>query len=252
MDNFADLFEINKSIIENDTMLKILAHQVWYLTIICLMTSILTNIFIQSLYEIFGVKTLVKQGLLIMYIKSQCSSLKEAYSVFKEINQFTGEGIYSLPYEKLCGLISNSFYNVLESKENFTKKYRNLSCLINNRSKKIFSSEQTNKDDDEENNVKDTDKITKYRLMVFEKIIDELQLYLKNKLLVIDFVLSAIITFILITMFGSIQSLNGNVCITPYNICLYISDISLMYIAVPFSASFSPIINNIIDKIINL
>ncbi len=259
---------MHDSILISNNLLKYLADQVFYFVLISFLVSIIISALFQSVYDLYFRSRLQKKitkswfsKLLANTKHSDINSDSDIY--FKELNSLLGETedqdrlnvLYSLSYTELCGLISNSFSNAIRLNVNIEEKYNNLfELLIKNNSYYTI---------DSNSNVKDSKDYDNIRLsIIFEKNVDKLQSYLKLKLLQAEYCLCFVFASLIIISLAvlpntsdlldqllttSSTNLNDKDVINLMNLNFY-----FVYLSIFSSGLISPVIRNILQRILSL
>ncbi|NET24774.1 hypothetical protein [Okeania sp. SIO1I7] len=171
-----------------------LHHTTWYVASTILMQSILTAILTEAFYN-FGIRSWVQRLIIRQWmIGRNLTPVKEKMTAFqRSVGMGNGSNIYSLPYQQLCGQITNALRNQLDSGEGalldiFARDVypENLEKLKNKNAQDLSNEEQN-----------DLAMIEEQVFNSADRGIDDLQITLAQWWLKVDYIFSIVISFVL-------------------------------------------------------
>lgn len=187
--------EAIKNIGEYQACVQQLHHTTWYVASTIVMQSILTAIITEALYNI-GIRSRVQRFCIRQWmVKRNLTPVKDKMTAFqRSVGMGNGSNIYSLPYQQLCGQITNALRNQVDSGEGalldiFARDVypENLEKLKNKNAQDLSNEEQS-----------DLAMIEEQVFNSADRGLDDLQITLAKFWLIVDYIFSAVISFILL------------------------------------------------------
>ncbi|NES64709.1 MAG: hypothetical protein F6K24_05325 [Okeania sp. SIO2D1] len=172
-----------------------LHHTTWYVASTILMQSILTAIITEAIYNLL-IRSSLQRLIIRQWMNGRnITPVKDKMTAFqRSVGMGNGSNIYSLPYQQLCGQITNALRNQVDSGEGalldiFARDVHpeNLEKLKSKNAQDLSNEEQNN-----------LAMIEEQLLNSADRGLDDLQITLAKWWLKVDYFFSILISFILL------------------------------------------------------
>ncbi|NEP80746.1 MAG: hypothetical protein F6K39_22785 [Okeania sp. SIO3B3] len=238
--NLEEIKNIDIGIDEYQACVKQLHHTTWYVASTILMQSILTAILTEAAYN-FGIRSWVQRLIIRQWmIGRNLTPVKEKMTTFqRSVGMGNGSNIYSLPYQQLCGQITNALRNQVDSGEGtlldiFARDVHpeNLEKLKNKNAQDLSNEEQN-----------DLAVIEEQVFNSADRGLDDLQITLAQWWLKVDYIFSIVIGFVLLQGLLTVP--------TTWSVANSIEERILVLAVSVISGSLAPTIRNFLLNILD-